>query len=137
MFATMPKTMAAALTAVILTVAAAPSSATALGVADVSASSWSNASAIQASINQIQTALNQISSTQSKFAAAQTALQAASQVNQSSALAASSSAAALVGADIAAAVLSEKTSQAQSELASYASEEQNKQTRSILGLLEK
>jgi len=120
-----------------LTVAAAPSSAQALGVADVGASGWNSTAEIQTSINQIQTALNQITSTQSKFAAAQTALQAASQVNQSSALAASASAATLVGADVGAAVLSEKTSQAQSELASYASEEQNKQARNSLGLLDK
>ena|SRR5579859_3219867 len=121
-----------------LTVAAAPSSANALGVADVSASGWNSTAEIQSSINQIQTALNQITSTQSKFAAAQTALQAASQVNESSALAASSSAAALVGADVGKAVLSEKTTTAQTELATYASEEGNAQhEREILGLLKK
>ena len=120
-----------------LTVAASPSSAKALGVADVSSSGWNTTAEIQNSINQIQTALNQITSTQSKFAAAQTALQAASQVNESSALAASSSAAALVGADVGRAVLNEKTSLAQTELATYASEEADRNTRNILGLLEK
>lgn len=120
-----------------LTVAAAPSSAKALGVADVSASGWNSTAAIQNSINQIQTALNQISSTQSKFAAAQSALQVASQVNQSTALAASSSAATLVGADVGAAVLNEKTSLAQTELASYASEEENRHAHNSLGVLDK
>lgn len=114
-----------------LTVAAAPSSAQALGVADVGASGWKSTADIQNSINQIQTALNQVTSTQSKFAAAQSALNAASQVNQSTALAASSSAAALVGADIGAAVLGEKQSAAQAQIASYALEEEDKMGRVI------
>jgi flagellin-like hook-associated protein FlgL len=119
-----------------LTVAAAPSSASALGVTDVSAQGWSSTAAIQASINQIQTALNQVSSTQSKLAAAQTALSAASMVNQSSALAASSSAATLVGADVGKAVLDEKKTLAQIELSTYAGEEQSTEhARNILGLL--
>src|SRR5262249_2589351 len=54
-----------------LTVAAAPSSAAALGVSDVGTNGWTSTAEIQSSINQIQSALNQISSTQSKFAAAQ------------------------------------------------------------------
>jgi hypothetical protein len=121
-----------------LTVAAAPSSAKALGVSDVGTNGWSSTAQIQASINQIQTALNQVSSTQSKLAAAQTALSAASQVNQSSALAASSSAATLVGADVGAAVLNEKKTIAQTELATYADEEHSaRHARNILGLLKK
>ena len=120
-----------------LTLAAAPSSASALGVANVSASSWSSASEIQSSINQIQTALNQITSTQSKFAAAQTALTAAAQVNQSSALAASSSAAALTGTNVAAAAVNGKTAQAQTQFAAYAEEEENNENeRTVRSLLD-
>ena len=117
-----------------LTVAAAPSSANALGVADVGASGWSNSSQIQASINQVQSALNQITSTQSKFAAAQTALNAAQQVNETTALAASSTAATLVGADIGAAVLGQKQTFEQREFAAYALDEKNKGHRHVIGL---
>lgn len=119
-----------------LAVAAAPSSANALGVADIGANGWSSTAEIQSSINQLQTALNQVSSTESKFAAAQSALSAAAQVNATTALAASSSAATLVGADVGRAVLEEKKTLAQTELATYAGEEHNaRHARNILGLL--
>lgn len=118
-----------------LTVQAAPSSAQALGVSDVSSSGWKTTADIQNSINQIQNALNQVTSTQSKFAAAQSALNAASQVNQATALAASSSAAALVGADIGAAVLGEKQSAAQAQIAAYALGEKDKMGR-VIGLID-
>lgn len=117
-----------------LTVANAPSSAQALGVSDVASSGWKTSADIEKSINQIQTALNQVTSTQSKLAAAQTALNAAAQVNQATALAASSSAAALVGADVAAAVLGEKKSIAQTEIAAYAIGEENKLHHHVIGL---
>lgn len=120
-----------------LTVQAAPSSASALGVSDVGSAGWKTTADIQNSINQIQNALNQVTSTQSKFAAAQTALNAATQVNQSTALAASSSAAAIVGADIGAAVLSQKSAVTQTEFAAYSSEQQNKSESHILELLKK
>jgi|SRR5579859_3824585 len=120
-----------------LTVQAAPSSASALGVTDVGSSGWQTSADIQNSINQIQNALNQVTSTQSKFAAAQTALNAASQVNQATALAASSSAAALVGADVGAAVLNQSEAATESKFAAYASGEQNKAESYILELLKK
>jgi flagellin-like hook-associated protein FlgL len=120
-----------------IVVAAAPSSASALGVSDTTSSSWKTTADIQNSINQIQNALNQVTSTQAKFAAAQSALNAAALVNQSTALAASNSAAALVGADIGAAVLGAKQSLAQTEIAAYASDEENKHKSHILGLFKK
>lgn len=120
-----------------LTVQAAPSSASALGVSDVGSSGWGSSAEIQSSINQIQNALNQITSTQAKFAAAQSALNAASQVNQATALAASSSAAALVGSDIGAAILNQSRASTQTDFAAYASEEQNKSESYILELLKK
>lgn len=120
-----------------LSVAAAPSSAAALGVSDVGAAGWKTEADIQNSINQIQNALNQVTSTQAKFAAAQSALNVASQVNQSTALASSASAAALVGSDIGAAATGEKQASAQAELAAFVSEERNKSESHILELLKK
>ena len=102
-----------------LTVAGEQADANALGVQNASETSWGSDTQINAAINQIRNALNQVTSLQSKFAAAQSALTAASQVNESSALAASSTAAALVGADIGAAVLEEKKTQAQAELSAF------------------
>lgn len=99
-----------------LTVAAEQADANSLGVQNVKPSGWASQGDIVNSINQIRNALNRVTSLQSKFAAAQSALTAAGRVNEAAVLAASSSAAALVGANVGAAVLEEKKSLLQLEL---------------------
>ncbi len=102
-----------------LTVANEQADANSLGVRNITPSGWNSAADVEISINQIRNALNRITSIQSRYAAALSAITAAEGVNQAAVLAASSTAAALVGADVGAAVLEGKKSLAEVELATW------------------
>ena len=104
-----------------LTIANEAADANSLGVQNVLPSGWNSPADVQATINQIRNALNRITSIQSRYAAALAAISAAGGVNQAAVLAASSTAAALVGADVGAAVLEGKKSLAEVELATWGS----------------
>jgi len=108
-----------------LTVANAPSSAAALGIAVIDKASWLEVQSIQMSVNELQNAIISLSTTQSRLAQAQYTLGIAAELNQTMSLTDNRARAAIAEAAIAESAQSEWQAEAKRTVAEEASREAN------------